>query len=71
MTSGAPPRAPTPGPDIGGDRQGLLEFFDVIKVRRPPVASEWSGHTRCSDTTFISTGQDLRSVESYEDPMVW
>jgi len=57
-----------PDPDIEEDKRGLLEFFNVIKVKKLPTAFEQSGVTRCSDTTFISMGQDLRSVESCEDP---
>jgi len=43
--SGTPPRAPTPDPDIEEDRQGLLEFFNVIKVKKLPAAFEQNGST--------------------------
>jgi len=66
--SGTPPRAPTLDPGIEEDRQGPLEFFNVIKVKKPPMAFEQNGITRYLDTTLISMGQDLRSVESCQGP---
>jgi len=74
--SGTPPKASTPAPrpdsdsdsDDGGDERGPLEFHKVIKVEMPPEASKQNGTTRHSETTLISRGQDLRRVESCEDP---
>jgi len=76
MMSETPPAAspPDPGPDsdldadIEDDERGLLEFYDVIKVKKLPKAFEQDGIAHYSDTTFISSGQDLRDMESYEDP---
>jgi len=74
--SGTPPKASPPAPDpdsdsdsdIEEDERGLLEFYEVVKVKMPPEASKQSGIARHSDTTFISRGQGLRKMESYEGP---
>jgi len=72
--SETPPTASPPDPDpdsdsdIEDDEKELLEFYDVIKVKKPPKAFEQNGIARHSDTTLISTGQDLRDMEFYEDP---
>jgi len=74
--SETPPKASTPDPDpdsdsdsdIEEDEKELLEFYNVIKVKKLPKAFEQNGITRYSDTTFISTEQDLRKMEFYEDP---
>jgi len=53
--SGTPPRAPTLGPDIGEDKQGLQESFDVIKARKLPTAFEQNGTTLYSESPMIGS----------------
>jgi len=71
--SETPPKASPPDPDsdsdsdIEDDEKELLEFYNVIKVKKLPKAFGQNGIARHSDTTFISTEQDLRNMEFYED----
>jgi len=66
--SGTPPRAPMPDPDIGEDKQGPQESFDIIKARELPTAFEQNGATLYSELPIIGAGQDLRGAEFREGP---
>jgi len=66
--SGTPPRAPTPDPDVEEDKRGLQELFDVIKAKRLPTAFEQNGMTLYSESPIISSGQNLKDMESHEGP---
>jgi len=66
--SGAPPRPPTPDPEVEEDKQGLPELFDVVKAKEPPTAFGQNGMTLYSETSSIGTGQGLRDMESCEGP---
>jgi len=66
--SGTPPRTPSPDPDIGEDKQGPQELFDVVKVKKLPTAFGQNGTTLCSESPVISSERHLRGVESREDP---